>query len=99
MWAFMLFEIFSHQALDSNTMQTGGGWGKNVGGIAREFGMDLYTLLYLKWIINKDLLHSLWNSVQCYVVAWMGGGVWGEWIHVYVWLSPFSVHLKLSQHC
>ena len=24
-------------------------------GIAREFGMDLYTLLYLKWIINKDL--------------------------------------------
>ena len=38
-------------------------------GIAREFGMDLYTLLYLKWIINKDLLHSLWNSVQCYVVA------------------------------
>ena len=23
----------------------------------------------------------------------------GEWIHVYVWLSPFAVHLKLSQHC
>ena len=25
----------------------------------------------------------------------------GEWIHVcvYVWLSPFTVHLKLSQHC
>ena len=23
----------------------------------------------------------------------------GEWIHVYVWLSPFFVHLKLSQHC
>ena len=22
-----------------------------------------------------------------------------EWIHVYVWLSPFGVHLKLSQHC
>ena len=42
-------------------------------GIAREFGMGLYTLLYLKWIINKDLLHTLWNSVQCYVLAWMGG--------------------------
>ena len=26
-------------------------------------------------------------------------GVQGEWIHVYVWLSPFAVHLKLSQHC
>ena len=23
----------------------------------------------------------------------------GEWIHVYVWLSRFAVHLKLSQHC
>ena len=22
----------------------------------------------------------------------------GEWIHVYVWLSPFTVHLKPS-HC
>ena len=26
-----------------------------------------------------------------------GKGVWGEWIRVYVWLSPFAVHLKLSQ--
>ena len=23
----------------------------------------------------------------------------GKWIHVSVWLSPFAVHLKLSQHC
>ena len=23
----------------------------------------------------------------------------GEWIHVYVWLNPFSIYLKLSQHC
>jgi len=32
------------------------------------------------------------------VAAWMGGEFGGEWIHVYVWLSPFAVHLKLSQH-
>ena len=38
----------------------------------REFGMDMYTLLYLKWITNKDLLYSMWNSAQCYVAAWMG---------------------------
>ena len=25
-------------------------------GIVREFGMDMYTLLYLKWITNKDLI-------------------------------------------
>jgi len=24
--------------------------------IVREFGMDMYTLLYLKWMTNKDLL-------------------------------------------
>ena len=28
------------------------------GGIGREFGMDMYTLLYLKWITNMDLLYS-----------------------------------------
>ena len=27
----------------------------------------------------------------------MGGEFGGEWIHVYVWLSPFTVDLKLSQ--
>ena len=26
----------------------------------------------------------------------MGGEFGGEWIHVYVWLSPFVVHLQLS---
>ena len=26
--------------------------------IIREFGMDIQTLLYLKWIINKDLLYN-----------------------------------------
>ena len=40
-----------------------------------------------------------WNSVQCYVAAWMGGEFGGERIHVYVWLSPFTVHVRLSQHC
>ena len=29
----------------------------------------------------------------------MGGEFGGEWIHIYVWLSPpFAVLLKLSQH-
>ena len=56
-------------------------------------------MFHLKWIINKDLLYSTWNSAQCYVTAWMGGKFGGEWIHVYVWLSPFIVPLKPSQHC
>ena len=63
-------------------------------GIVREFGINMYTVLYLKWITNKELLYSTWNSVQCYVAAWMGG----EWMYVYAWLLSFAVHLKLSQH-
>ena len=61
--------------------------------------MDMHTLLYLKWITNKDLLISTGNSAQCYLAAWMGGEFGGDWIHVYVWLSPFAAHLNLSQHC
>ena len=64
-------------------------------GIVREFGIDMYTLLYLKWVANKDLLYSTWNSAQCYVATWMGGEFGGERLYVYVWLSPFVVHLKL----
>ena len=48
-------------------------------GIVREFGIDIYTLLYLKWITNKDLLYSTWNSAQCEfcsIVMWQPG--WEE---------------------
>ena len=37
-----------------------GGWIEEE--IVREFGMGMYTLLYLKWITNKDLLYSTRNS-------------------------------------
>ena len=67
-------------------------------GIVREFGMDTYTLLYLKWITDKDLLYNTGNSAQCYVAAWMGEEFGGEGFHLYVWLRSFTVHLKLSQH-
>ena len=40
---------------------SGEGWGK---GIVREFGRNMYTLLYVKWITKKDLLYSTWNSAQ-----------------------------------
>ena len=55
--------------------------------IVRLFEMDMYTLLYLKWVTNKDLLYGSGKSAQCYVVAWIGREFRGEWIHVYVWLS------------
>ena len=70
-----------------------------VEGIVREFGMYMYTLLYLKCITSKVILYSTWNSAQCYVAARMGGEFGGEWAHAYAWLSLFTVHLKLSHHC
>ena len=59
----------------------GEGWRE---GIVREFGIDIYTLIYFKWITNKNLLYSTWNSAQCYVLAWMEGKFAGEWIYAYV---------------
>ena len=31
-------------------------------GIVREFGIDMYLLLYLKWLTNKVLLYNIENS-------------------------------------
>ena len=42
------------------------------------------------------LLYSTGNSSQYYVAVWMGGEIGGEWIHAHLWLSPFDVHMKLS---
>ena len=40
--------------------------------IVRKFGMDVYTLLCIKFITNKDLQCSTRNFAQCYVVGCMG---------------------------
>ena len=39
----------------------GEGWRE---GIVREFGIDIYTLIYFKWITNKNLLNNTWNYTQ-----------------------------------
>ena len=52
-------------------------------GIVREFGKIMYTVLYSKWITNKDLLYSIWNSTQCYAPVCMGGGL-GESGYMYI---------------
>ena len=38
----------------------------------------MYTLLYFKWITNKDLLYSTWNPDQCDVAGQLGGEFGGE---------------------
>ena len=32
--------------------------------IVKEFGINMHTLLYLKWVTNKNLLYNTGNSVQ-----------------------------------
>ena len=66
------------------------GGGGGVRGIIREFGMAMYTPLYLKWVTNRNLLDSTGNSVQCYVAAWMGGEVWGR-MHTWICIAE-SLH-------
>ena len=40
-------------------------------------------------VLHRELCSMLF-------AVWMGEESGGEQIHVYVWLSPFAVHLKLS---
>ena len=73
------------------------GWGE---GTVREFGMDMYTLLYLKWVTNKVLLGTQGTPLN---VKWQPRwerSCGGEWIHVYDWvplLSTWSYHNIVNQ--
>ena len=84
---FILWKSATH-TLNANIMflklmvAGGDGWEERILG---EFGMDMYTLLYLKWRTNKDPLCSTWNSAQRYGAAWMGGESGGEWIPQLGW--------------
>ena len=68
-------ELIYKSEIDSQTQKTnlwvpkGKVWGW---GINREFGIKRYTLLYIKWIINKDLLYSTGNYIQCLIVTYNG---------------------------
>jgi len=70
---------FSGERMASNVIQILGnsmvakGWGRMGEGIVREFGMDMYTLLYLKWVTSKGLLCNTGNRLN---VMWQPG--WEE---------------------
>ena len=49
-----------------------------------EIRIDIYILLYIKYITNKNLLNSTGNSTQYSVMAYMGKESKKEWIYVYV---------------
>ena len=42
------------------------------GGINYKLGINIHTLLYIKYITNKDLLYIPGNSTQYSVITYMG---------------------------
>ena len=38
-------------------------------GIVREFRINMYTLLYVKWTTNSDPLYSTGRPAPCYIAA------------------------------
>ena len=64
---------FSTKQKQTHRLRTNLWFKDGVKGVVRESEIDMYTLLYLKWITNKVLLYSTWNSAQCYVATWKGG--------------------------
>ena len=60
------------------------GWAGELG-IVRQFGIDMYTLLCLKWITNKDLLYSTGNSLLSVMQqpGWEGSLGENEYTYMY----------------
>ena len=78
-----------------------GCWGKKEGEeIVRKFGIGhVHTAMFKMdnqqgpTVQHRELYPVLRGNLD-------GSGVWARMeIHVFVRLSPFAVHLKLSQHC
>ena len=44
--------------------------------------MNIYTLLYIKYIINNGLLYNTGNSIQYPVITYVGKESEKEWICV-----------------
>ena len=54
---------------------------KEGGGINQDFGINIYTPLYIKQITNKDLLYSTGNYTQYFVITYKGKE--SEYIYMY----------------
>ena len=50
-----------------------------------EFGIKIYTLLYIKQITNKDLLYSTGNNTQ-YLVITYNGKKSKKRVYIYVYM-------------
>lgn len=46
-----------------------------------KFGINMYTLLYIKEVIKKDLLYSIENYTEHYVITYMEKHLKMNWIY------------------
>ena len=53
----------------------------------------MHTLLFIRWMTNKDLLYSTGNSPQYFAMVYMGKDSKNEWISVcvyaYIWVYSY----------
>ena len=61
--------------------------------------INMYTLLYLKWISNVVLLCNTGNSAQGYVAELDGRGVWGRMDTCICTAESLCRGPEISQHC
>ena len=59
--------------------------GKGERGIKQEFGINRYTLLYIKQLTNKDLQYNTENYTQYFVISYKGKE--SEKIDIYVCIT------------
>ena len=91
-------EFIHKTETDSQTQKTNLWLQRKKGGegINQEFGINRYTLLYIKQRNSKDLLYSTGNYIQYLVITYNGKEYEKE--YKYVQLNHFAVYLKLT-HC
>ena len=55
------------------------------GEMNEEFGINIYTLLYIEQITNKDLLYSTGNYIQYFVITYKGKE--SKYIYTYIYMD------------
>ena len=64
--------------------------------MTRDLGTDMYTLLYLKQITNKDLLYRTRNSVQYSVITEIRKEFEKEQTHVCIYIYIYT-HIYITE--
>ena len=72
--------------------------GERGGGINQEFGINIYTLLYIKQTNNKDPLYSTGNYIQNLIINYNGKESEKEqiYVHMYIYNTDIPVSIPIS---